>query len=72
MQTEGGEEDQLERRDSTNSDDRDEDTDSTDLAPSVEEDFVNKTSRAGRDTGSDERDSQDEVVGDTSAVGTED
>ena len=72
MQTEGGEEDQLEGRDPANDDDMDEDTDSTDPAPFVEEDFVNETSPAGRDIGNDERDSQDEVVEDTSAVGTED
>ena len=72
LQTKGGEKDQAEGEDPTNDDDTDADTEDTDVAPSVEEDSMNETSPVGRDTGNDERDSQDEVVGDTSAVGTED
>ena len=33
---------------------------------------MNKTLSAGRDTENDERERHDEVVGDTSAIGTED
>ena len=72
LQTEGGKEDQTEGRDPSNNHDTDADTDSTNAASSVEEDSMNKTLLAGRDTGNDEQDCQDEVVGDTSAVGTED
>ena len=72
MQTEGGEEDQPEGRDPADDDNTDADTDSRDAAPSMEGDSVNETSPVGRDTGNDERDSEDKVVGDTSAVGTED
>ena len=54
LQTEGGEEDQPNGRDLADDDDMDEDTDSTDPAPSVEEDFVNENSLAGRDMGNDE------------------
>ena len=72
LQTKGGEKDQIEGGDTTNDDDTNSDTDSTDAAPSVEEDSMNETSRARRDTGNDEQDSQDKVVGDTSVVGTKD
>ena len=53
-------------------DDTDDTTNSSDSGRSEREDIVHETPLAGRDTGYDERDSQDEVVGDTSAVGTED
>ena len=72
LQIEGGEEDQTEGGDPTNDDDTDADSKDTDDAPFVEEDSVNETSPARRDTRNDEWDCQDEVVGDTSAVGTED
>ena len=72
LQTEGGEEDQLEEKDPADDEDMEEDMDSIDPAPSKREDSMNETSLARKDTGNDERDSQDKVVGDTSAVGTED
>ena len=47
-------------------------TDSSDNYDSQEEDSVHETPPGGRETGYREGGSQDEVVGDTSAVGTED
>ena len=72
LQTEGGEEDQTEGGDPIDNDDTDLDLEDTEDAPSVEEDSVNETSLAGRDTENDERECQDKVVGDTSAVGFKD
>ena len=72
MLTEGGEEDQQERRNPVDDKDTDDNMESSDLALSEREDSVNKTLPAGRHTENDEQDSQDEVVGYTSAVGTED
>ena len=71
LQTEGGEEDRIEGGDN-NDDDTNLDSEDTEDAPSVEEDFVNETSSVERDTENDELGRQDEVVGDTSAVGSED
>ena len=70
--TEGGEEDQTKGGDPTDNNDTDADSEDTDDTPSVDEDSMNETSLAGRDTGNDERDCQDEVIGDTSAIGTKD
>ena len=71
-QTEGGEDDLPKGRNPGDNDNTDDTTDSSDSGRSEREDIVNETSPGGRDTGYDERDSQDEVVEDTSAVGTED
>ena len=72
MQIEGGEEDLPEGRNPNDDDDTDDTTDSSDSAPSEREDSMHETPPAGQDMGYDEQDSQDEVVGDTSVVGTED
>ena len=72
MQTKGGEDDLPEVGNPGDDDDTDDTTDSFDSGQSEREDSVHETPPIGRDTGYDERDSQDEVVGDTSAVGTED
>ena len=72
MQTEGGEEDQEEGRDPTDEEDLDDNMDSSKSAPFEGEVSVHETLPARRDKGNDERDSQDEVVGDTSAVGIKD
>ena len=71
MQTEGGDDDLLVAG-NPGDDDMDDTTDSSDSGRSEREDIVHKTPLGGRDTRYDERDSQDEVVGDTSAVGTKD
>ena len=68
-QTEGGEEDKIEGRDPTDDKDTDLDSKEREDAPSVEEDSMNETSPAGRDTENVEQEWQDEVVGDTSAIG---
>ena len=72
LQTKGGEEDRTKGKDCVDNDNTDSDSKDTKDAPSVEEDVVNETSPAGRDTKNDERERQDEVVGDTSAVGSKD
>ena len=72
MQTEGGEDDLPEGGNPNDDDNTDDSTDSFDSARSEREDIVHETPPVGRDMGYDERDSQDEVVGDTCAVGTED
>ena len=72
MQIEGGEEDKTKGEDPADNDDTGSDSEETKEAPSVEEDSMNKTSPAGRDTEKDKRNCQDEVVGDTSEVGSED
>ena len=72
MQTKGGEEDKTEGRDPADDEDTDSEEKETEDAPSIEEDSINKTSPAGRDTENTERERQDKVVGDTSAVDSED
>ena len=72
MQTEGGEDDILERENPLDEDDSHHSTHSTDSGQSHQDDSVHKTLPGGRETGYDEGGSQGEVVGDTSAVGTED
>ena len=72
MQIEGGEEDRTEGEDPADNKDTDLDLEETKDAPSVEEDFVNETSPAGRDMENVEQKRQDEVIGDTSAVGSKD
>ena len=72
MQTEGGEDDIPEGGNPLNEDDSDDSTDSTDFGQSQGDDIVHETPPRGRETGYDEGGSQDEVVGHTSAVGTED
>ena len=57
LQTEGGEEDQTEGGNRTDDNDTDANSKDTDDAPSVEEDSMNETSPARRDTENDERDS---------------
>ena len=53
-------------------DDLDDSSDSSDSGQSQEDDIMHETPPGGRETGYDEGGSQDEVVGDTSAIGTED
>ena len=72
MQTEGGEDDIPEKGNPLLKDDSDDSTNSTDSGQSQGNDIVHETPPEGRETGYDERGSQDEVVGDTSVVGTED
>ena len=72
MQTEGGEDDIPEREIRLDEDDSHHSTNSTDSDQSNREDSVHETPPRGRQTGYDEGGSHDEVVGDTSAVGTED
>ena len=72
MQSKGGEDDILEKGNSLNEDDSDDSTDSTNSGQSQRDDIVHETPPGGREMGYDEGGSQDEVVGDTSAVGTED
>ena len=67
MQTKGGEEDRIEGGDPTDNDDMDLDSEDIEDAPSMEEDSVNETSLARRDTKNDEWERHDEVVEDTSA-----
>ena len=54
LQTKGGEEDEVEDGNLADNDDTDADMDSTNAAPSVEEDSINVTWPVGRDTGNDE------------------
>ena len=72
MQSEGGEDDIPERGNPLNEDDSDDNTDSTDSGQSQGDDIVHETPLGGRETGYDEGGSQDEVVGNTSAIGTKD
>ena len=72
MQTEGGEDDIPERKIYLDKDDSHHSTNSTDSNQSHWEDSVHETPPGGRQMGYDEGGSQDKVVGDTSAVGTED
>ena len=72
MQTEGGEDDIPERENPLDEDDSHHSTHSTNSSQSHGDDSVHETLPEGRETGYDEGGSQDEVVGDTSAVGTED
>ena len=72
MQTEGGEDDIPERENPLNKNDSDHNRDSTDSGQSQGDDIMHETPQGRLETGYDETDSQDEVVGDTSAVGTED
>ena len=72
MQTKGGEDDGPERENPLNKDDSDHSTNSTDSDQFHSEDIVHETPQGGQETGYDEGGSQDEVVGDTNAVGTKD
>ena len=72
MQTEGGEDDIPKGGNPLDEDDSDDNTDSTDSGQFQGDDIVHKTPPGGRETGYDEGGSQEKVVGDTSAVGTED
>ena len=72
LQTEGGEDDIPESEIHLDKDDSHHSTDSTNSDQSNGEDSVHETPPGRRQTGYDEGGSQDEVVGDTSAVGTED
>ena len=72
MQTEGGEDDIPERENPLDEDDSHHSTHSTNSGQSHGDDSVHETLPGGRETRYDEGGSQDEVVGDTSAVGTED
>ena len=72
MQTKGGEDDILERENPLDEDDSHHSTQSTSSGQSQGDDSVHETPLGGRETGYDEGGSQGEVVGDTSAVGTED
>ena len=70
MQTEGGEDDLPEGGKPGDDGDTDDTRDLYDPGRSKREDIVHETPLGGRDVGYDERDSQDEVVGDTSTIGT--
>ena len=72
MQTEGGEDDILERENPLDEDDSHHSTLSTSSGQSQGDDSVHETPLGGREMGYDEGGSQGEVVGDTSVVGTED
>ena len=72
MKTKGGEDDIPERKNPLNVDDSDDSSDSSDFGQFQGDDIEHETPPGGRETGYDEGGSQDEVVGDTSAVGTED
>ena len=72
MQTEGGEDDIPERENLLDEDDSHHSTHSTSSGQSQGDDSVHETPPGGREMGYDEGGFQDEVVGDTSAVGTED
>ena len=72
MQTEGAEDGIPETENPLAEGDSHHSTDSTDTDESQEEDSVHESLPGGRETGYREGGSQDEVVGDTSAVGTED
>ena len=72
MQTEGDEDDILERENPLDEDDSHHSMHSMSSGQSEGDDSVHETPAVGRETGYDEGGSQGEVVGDTSAVGTED
>ena len=72
MQTEGGEDDIPERQNPLHEDDSHHSTQSTSSGQSQGDVSVHETPLGGRETRYDEGGSQGEVVGDTSAVGTED
>ena len=72
MQIEGGEDDIPEGGNPLNKDDSDDSMDSIDFSQFQGDDIVHETLLGGREMGYDKGGSQDEVVGDTSAVGTED
>ena len=72
MQSKCGEDEIPERANPLNEDDSDDSTDSIDSGQFQGDDIVHETPPGGRETGYDEGGSQDEVVGDTSAVGIED
>ena len=72
MQTEGGEDDLPKEGNPLAEDDTNDSTDSSDSGRSQGDDIVHETLPGGQETGYDDRGSQNEVVGDTSAVGTED
>ena len=72
MQTEAGEDDIPETENPLEEGDSQHSTNSTDSDESEREDSVHETPLGGRETMYGEGGSQDEVVGDTSAVGTED
>ena len=72
MQTEGGEDDIPERENPLDEEDSHHSTHSTLSGQSHGDEIVHETPPGGRKTGYDEGGFQDEVVGDTSAVGTED
>ena len=72
MQTEAGEDDIPETENPLKDGNSQHSTDSTDSDESEQEDSVHETLPGGRETGYGEGGSQDEVVGDTSVVGTED
>ena len=72
MQTEGGEDDIPKRENPLDEDDLHHSTQSTSSGQSEGDDNVHQTPPGGQETGYDEGGSQGEVVGDTSAVGTED
>ena len=69
MQTEAGEDDIPETENPLEEGDSQHSTDSTDSDESQWEDSVHETPPGGRETGYGKGGSQDEVVGDTSAVG---
>ena len=69
MQIEGVEEDTTEGEDPTDHDNTKLEEEETEDAPSLEEDFVNETRK---NTENVEWERQDEVVGDTTVVGSED
>ena len=72
MQIEGGEDDIPERENPLDEDDSHHSMDSNDSSQSHQDDSVHETPPEGREMGYDEGVSQEEVVGDTSAVGIED
>ena len=72
MQIESGEEDKTEEADPADDKNMDLEDEEMEDAPSVEKDFVNKTSPTRRNIENVECKRQDKVVGDTNAVGSED
>ena len=72
MQIEDGKEDTIEGRDPANVDETESEEEEEEDAPSLEEDSVNETSPARRNTENVEQEQQDKVVGYTSVVGSED
>ena len=72
MQTKGAEDDIPETKNPLDEGDSQHSIDSTNSDESQRADSVHETPLGGRETGYGEWGSQDEVVGDTSAIGTED